>query len=119
MAFHLMFVHVVFSSARVAEWPPFGKKMLTRLTICSICIFTICYLVISRFGFEGGIWGLIVPVPVHCILVTLVFQSGTVKIGMYVYFNNLKIVENSVAKYNNIKRYVCIVNSPWCSEWLS
>ena len=30
------------------------------------------YLVIYRFGFEGGIWVLIAPVPGHCILVTLV-----------------------------------------------
>ena len=27
-------------------------------------------LVISRYGFEGGIWVLITPVPGHCILVT-------------------------------------------------
>ena len=26
----------------VAEWPPFGKKLLTRLTICSLRILTIC-----------------------------------------------------------------------------
>ena len=26
----------------VAEWPPFGKKLLTRLTICSVCVLTIC-----------------------------------------------------------------------------
>ena len=25
-----------------AEWPPFGKELLTRLTICSVCILTIC-----------------------------------------------------------------------------
>ena len=32
--FHLMFVHI-FGSVWVAEWPPFGKEMLTRLVICS------------------------------------------------------------------------------------
>ena len=28
----------------------------------------ICFIVISRFGFEGGILVLIVPVPAHCLL---------------------------------------------------
>ena len=37
-----MCVHIIFSSVSVAEWPPFGKKLLTRLTICSLCILTIC-----------------------------------------------------------------------------
>ena len=30
------------SSVYVAEWPPFGKELLTRLTICSLCIMSIC-----------------------------------------------------------------------------
>ena len=25
--FHLMFVHIIFSSVKVAEWPPFGKEL--------------------------------------------------------------------------------------------
>ena len=36
--FHLMFVHYTFSSVWVAEWPPFGKKLPTRFTICSRCL---------------------------------------------------------------------------------
>ena len=40
------------------------------MTICSLCILTICNLVISRFGFEGWIWGLIASVPGLCILFT-------------------------------------------------
>ena len=35
--FHLMFVRV-----SVAEWPPFVKELLSRLTISSFCILTIC-----------------------------------------------------------------------------
>ena len=31
-----------FSSVKVAEWSPFGKELLTRLTIISLCILTIC-----------------------------------------------------------------------------
>ena len=52
--FHLMHEKIIFSSVRVAEWPPFGKEQLTLFVI----------LVISRVGFEDGIWALIVPVPV-------------------------------------------------------
>ena len=38
-----------FSSVSVAEWPPLGKWLLTRLTICFLYILTICY--ISYFLF--------------------------------------------------------------------
>ena len=40
---------VTFSSVSVAEWPPFGKQLFTRLTICYLCILTICN--ISYFPF--------------------------------------------------------------------
>ena len=40
--FHFMFVHHTFSSVRVAEWPPFGKKLPAWLAICSHCILSIC-----------------------------------------------------------------------------
>ena len=42
VTFHLTCVHIILSSVSVAQWPPFGKKLLTRLTICSICILTFC-----------------------------------------------------------------------------
>ena len=42
MIFHLMFVHITFSSVWVAEWLPCGKELPTRLTMCSLCIVTIC-----------------------------------------------------------------------------
>ena len=32
----------IFSSVSVSEWPPFGKKLLTRSIICSRYILTIC-----------------------------------------------------------------------------
>ena len=59
-----------FSSVWFGEWPPFGKELLIRLTICSLCILTIIILVISRFGFERWIWGLIASFPCFCILFT-------------------------------------------------
>ena len=43
LTFHLMFVHqYYFSSVWVAEWQPFGKELPTLLTICFLCILTIC-----------------------------------------------------------------------------
>ena len=42
LTFHLMCVYVIFSSVLVAEWPQFGKELLPRLTICSLCILTVC-----------------------------------------------------------------------------
>ena len=32
---------LVLSLVWVIDWPPFGKELLTRLTICSLCILTI------------------------------------------------------------------------------
>ena len=57
MTFHLTFVHIIFSLVGVAEWPSFGKELLTRLTICSLFILTIfylCILVITCFSFGAG-----------------------------------------------------------------
>ena len=45
--FHLMCVHIIFSMVSVAEWPPFEKLLLTQLTICSLCILTICKIISS------------------------------------------------------------------------
>ena len=51
-----------------AEWPPFGKELITRLNTCSL----FAILVLSRFGFQGGIWAQIAPVPGQSILVTFI-----------------------------------------------
>ena len=42
-----------FGSVYVAEWPPFGKELLTRFTICSLCIMSICDLSYFQFWFLG------------------------------------------------------------------
>ena len=55
MRFHLICVHIILSSFSVAEWPTFGKELLTRLNICSLCILNFCIFVISSFGFESWI----------------------------------------------------------------
>ena len=41
MTFHHMCVHFIFSLVWLAEWPPFGKELLTQLTIWSLCILKI------------------------------------------------------------------------------
>ena len=46
-----------FSSVKVPECPQFWKELLIRLTICSLCIMSIC-----NFGSEGGTLVLIEPV---------------------------------------------------------
>ena len=52
VTFQLMCVLIMLCSVWVAEWPPFGKELLTRLTVSSLCILTIfVILLISRFGF--------------------------------------------------------------------
>ena len=50
--FHLLYVHIIFNSVWVAEWPSFGKELHIRLTIFLFlfCLFVI--LVISRFSLE-------------------------------------------------------------------
>ena len=48
VTFHLTCVHIIFSS--VAKWAPFGKQLLTRLVICSLCILTICNISYFPFG---------------------------------------------------------------------
>ena len=42
-----------FSSVMVAEWPPFGKVLITRFAICFFIYLLFEILVISRFGFKG------------------------------------------------------------------
>ena len=44
-------VHISFGSVWVAEWPPLGKSLLTRLTISSLCNLTICNLSYFPFSF--------------------------------------------------------------------
>ena len=70
VTFHLMFIYITFSSVCVAVWPPFGKELPIRLAMCSNCILSICNFIFSRFVLKGGVWFLIAPVPVHCLIVT-------------------------------------------------
>ena len=42
-----------FSSVLVAEWPHFGKELPVRLTLCSLCIISICNSSHFPFWFLG------------------------------------------------------------------
>ena len=53
VTFHLMFVLNTLRSIWVAEWPPFGKELPTRLAICSHCILSICNFIHFPFRFRG------------------------------------------------------------------
>ena len=64
VTFHLMCVHIIFSSVSVAELPPFHSVD----HIFSLYYFVI--LVIFRFSFEAWIWVLISSVPGLCLLLT-------------------------------------------------
>ena len=64
-----------FSSVLAAEWPPFGKELSTRLTVCSLGTLTVCNLVFPRFGYVGVICVLIAAVPDHCILVVYMLKT--------------------------------------------
>ena len=72
MTFTVMFVHIMLVRVSLLSGHLLGKKLLTRLTKCSLCILTICNLVASRFAFMGRHWVLIAPAPAHCILVTVI-----------------------------------------------
>ena len=54
---------------RVTEWPPIGKYLLTRLTICSLIVNLFCFVFFFRLGFLSGNLFLIAPFPDHCLLV--------------------------------------------------
>ena len=84
MTFHLMFVHNTLSSVWVAKWPsqvsgknyPLGWPCVL---IVSCLFFFYQFLVFfSHFGFEGGVWILIGPVPVHCLLVTYIIEFSDI-----------------------------------------
>ena len=50
----LVYVEIILGSGTVAEWPPFGKKMLPQFTICCLCLFDVVF--ISHFWFRGPKW---------------------------------------------------------------
>ena len=110
---HHIFVHIILSSVWVAEWPPFGKELLTRLTIYCLPSLTICNFSYFPFWFLGRDLGLIDQFLVIAYLLlsrdvahiygilTLVAKVPTVnsnaKCSRFgVYFINVKIHLNAV-----------------------
>ena len=73
-----MCVHI-FSSVWVAKWPSFGKKLLTGLTMCSLCILT-CNFSYFPICFERWIWVVIASVP--GILFTFIFSERSIEANL-------------------------------------
>ena len=48
-----MCVRIMLSTVLVAEWPPFGKELLTRLTVCFLYTLPICNVTYFQFWFRG------------------------------------------------------------------
>ena len=71
--FHLIFVYYTFSSVWVAEWPPFGKKLPTRLALCPHCLLPICNFYLFSILILRVL--LIAPVPVHCFSITFLMMQ--------------------------------------------
>ena len=63
MTFQLACVHAIFSSFWGAEWPPFEKWLLTRLTMCFLCVLAVCVFFLFVWGWvwvlvASGSWSL-------------------------------------------------------------
>ena len=52
LTFHLTSVNIS-SWVWVAEWPPFGNELLTRFTICSLCILTLLLVLVLTAGIRS------------------------------------------------------------------
>ena len=92
-----MCVHIFFNSVLGAEWPPFVKKLLIRLTICSFCIFTICNFSYFPLGFESWICALIASVPDLCIHFTIRILLKIIYAYALVYDNERSMEFGSVS----------------------
>ena len=71
--FHLIFVHHTFSSLFGLLSDHLLGNSCWPFVLIVFCLFVI--LVISNFGFGSRICLLIVPVPVHCFLVTFLLNK--------------------------------------------
>ena len=60
----------------MAEWPPFGEDLLTRLTVCSLYIMSFCNFSYCPFWF----WGQILPKKGHLRGFTYIAQYDPISI---------------------------------------
>ena len=57
------------------------------IAICSLCVMSICILVVYHFGLEGGTLVLIPPVPGHCLPITFHRFSLTMQLKLFKLFH--------------------------------
>ena len=90
---HYTYVQIDFSSVWVIEWPPFGKELPARLTLCSLCIFSFVILVI-----EGMILGSVCPTSwslLNCCYCYRHKMSAILSFHRYVFSINLNVPKGS------------------------
>ena len=60
-------------SVRVAEWPPVWERAVhsVNCTCLSWALVKFCVCPSFPFGIEGGMWGVIVLIPDHCLSIYL------------------------------------------------
>ena len=76
VAFHLVYVRIIFNLVYVSDWPSFGKEQLTWLTISVLFVlYLFVILVISCFGFEYGFGVLNAQAHGHCLNSLLTFMA--------------------------------------------
>ena len=66
--FTFLFEKIILCSFKTAKWLPYRQKLVTRLTICSLCNLSIHNSSNFPFGFKSR--SLIVSVPIHCLQFT-------------------------------------------------
>ena len=87
----------------VAEWPPFRKELLTRLTIGSLCILTICNFSCFPFWFWGRIWVLIPPVSGHSILVNVKNKETKIQASNQIRQESVCFAKEATGKFLNFR----------------
>ena len=78
VVFRLVFVRCAFGSVWVVGWPPFGDGCPLGwpfgLVVCRLFVVFVCF----PFGFGGGFWLLVAPVPVYCFYITLIILTNVI-----------------------------------------
>ena len=57
LTLYTVYVQIILCSFKVAEWPPYGKELLTRLTVFSVCNLSICNFSYFSFWFRERDFG--------------------------------------------------------------
>ena len=87
----------------ISEMPPFGKKLLIRLSECFLCIMFIRDFGISNLGFDGEILFLITQVTGPC----LPFYFSIVLLKYLIITHNLVVIDSVLPHFYPICFQIC------------